>query len=227
MKKTVLILSLVLAFLVVSTRAAEAAAYLMVSPGSKTYSVDDTFDVILGIDSGGEIVGGADGVGTYDSSVLELVSISQASNMVFTNTEGGGSCGLDNNIGEFSFSCYSNDAFSDTTAVGNLVTITFKGKSAGTGVLNYTCSSGSTTDSNIVKSSTLTDIISCSENQSGSYTISGSSTSETTTTPTSTSISTETETETELPQTGSLGVTLGLIAFGSISLLSALFLKFL
>lgn len=233
MKKSVLILSL--AFLLVSVKAVEAAPHLTVNPGSGSYSVGANFSVTLGIDSSGEIVGGADGMGTYDSARLELVSITTAANMVFANTSSGGSCSIDNSAGagKFSFSCYSNDALSDVSVVGDLVTITFKGKSSGTATLNYDCSTGSTTDSNIVKSSTVTDIINCASNQSGSYIMSETSTDPTSTpTPNSSSSSSSSDptsvpTSTELPQTGNLGVTLSLIAFGAVSLLSALFLKFL
>jgi cohesin domain-containing protein len=224
MKKLVLTLFLSLSFLTVTVRAVEAAPHLTVNPSSGSYSVDGNFDVTLGVDSSGETVGGVDGVGSYDSDRLELVSITQASNMVFANTDSGGSCAIDNSAatGKFSFSCYSNDALSDSTAVGDLVKITFKGKSEGTATLNYTCTSGSTTDSNIVKSSTVTDVIACASNQSGSWTIGsgGSTSSDPTSTPTIAST-------TELPQTGNLGVTLGIIAFASISLLSAVFLRFL
>lgn len=231
MKKTALILILSFSFLGIGVRAVSAAPHLTVSPTSGTYNVDGTFTVTLGVDSGTETIGGVDGVGTYDSAKLELTSISQASDMVFLSSEDGGSCSIDKSVaaGKFSFSCYSNSSIGDKVAKGNLVVITFKGKSTGTASLNYTCTSGSTTDSNIVKSSTVTDVISCSENQSGSYTIQSSSSSddeeedsdESTPTPTTTS------TSSELPQTGGWGTTLGLIVFGVVSLLSALLLKFL
>ncbi|MDD4937767.1 MAG: cohesin domain-containing protein [Candidatus Shapirobacteria bacterium] len=229
MKKAALILILSFSFLSVGVRAVNAAAYLTVSPTSGSYDVDGTFTVTLGVNSGGETIGGVDGVGTYDSSKLDLVSISQASDMVFASSEDGGSCTIDKTAadGKFSFSCYSNSTVGDRAVSGNLITINFKGTSTGTASLNYTCASGSTTDSNIVKSSTVTDVITCGSNQSGSYTISegdgdSSDDEETTSTPTPTST-----TSSELPQTGSVGVTVGLVAFGLVSLISAVFLKFL
>lgn len=229
MKKTALILILSFSFLGLSVRAVSAAAHLTVSPTSGTYSVGGTFKVTLGVDSGSDTVGGVDGVGTYDSAKLELTSIEQASAMVFSSSEDGGNCAIDKtaSAGKFSFSCYSNSSVGDKVAKGDLVVITFKGKATGTAALNYTCASGSTTDSNIVKSSTVTDVIGCSENQSGSYTINSSSSgsSDTTTSaPTATGTITASS---ELPKTGGVGVTLGLVAFGLVSLISALFLKFL
>lgn len=223
MKKNILNLFLVLGLFLMGVRSVEAAAYLTVDPSSKSVNTNDTLTVTLGVNSGSETVGGVDGVGTYDSTKLELTSIVQSSDMVFASSEDGGSCTIDKTAaaGKFSFSCYSNSSVGDKAVSGSLVTINFKAKATGTATLNYTCSGTSTTDSNIVKSSNVTDVITCASNQSGSYTIgSGSSTTESTTAPTSTTTS-------ELPQTGSTGMTVGLIAFGLVSLISAAFLKFL
>lgn len=225
MRKAALILILSFSFLAVGARAVEAAAYLTVSPTTGSYTTGSTFTVTLGVNSGGETIGGVDGVGTYDSSKLDLTSIVQASDMVFASSEDGGSCTIDKSAadGKFSFSCYSNSTVGDKAVSGSLVTLTFEAVSSGTATLNYTCTSGSTTDSNIVKSSTVTDVITCSSNQSGSYTISG----ETTTSSDATSTPTPTGTSSELPQTGSTGLTIGLVVFGLVSLASAAFLKFL
>lgn len=227
MKKAALILILSFSFLAVGVRAVEAAAYLTVDPTSGSYSTGDTFKVTLGVNSGGETIGGVDGVGTYDSAKLDLTSIVQADGMVFADSDYGGSCTIDKTAadGKFSFSCYSNSTVGDKAVNGSLVTLTFEAVSSGTASLNYTCTSGSTTDSNIVKSSSVTDIITCSSDQSGSYTISGASTTTddgATSTPTPTGTTTS-----ELPQTGATGMTVGLIVFGLVSLVSAAFLRFL
>lgn len=220
MKKTALFLFLSFAFWMVKARAVEAAAYLTVGPTSGNYSVDDTFVVTLGVNSGGTVIGGVDGVGTYDSSKLELTSIVQADGMVFKDVDGGGACTIkDEEDGKFSFACYANQSYGDKSVSGDLVKLTFKATSTGTASLSYTCANGSTSDSNIVGVSSITDIAVCGSNQSGSYTI-GDGTS-------STSASTPTGTTTSLPKTGNTGVTVGLIVFGLISLVSAAFLKFL
>jgi hypothetical protein len=139
--------------------------------------------------------------------------------MVFLNSDGGGACSIDNSTsaGKFSYSCYANQATGDKAVSGNLVTLTFKATATGTASLGYTCASGSTTDSNIVKSGAVTDIVTCGSNQSGSYTIGGSSS-------TTTDITTTTS---ELPKTGAVGATFGLIIFGVISFGAAAFLKLL
>lgn len=228
MKKAVLILILSFSFLAVGARATEAVAYLTVSPTSGNYKVNGTFTVTLGVNSGGEAIGGVDGWGTYDSSKLELTSIVKSSSMVFSSVDGGGDCSIDEDAaaGKFKFSCYANSAVGEEAVNGALVVLTFKATNVGTAALNYICSGTSTTDSNISKISTVADIITCSSNQSGSYVISAAdgSSSEEEATPTPTEATTTTS---ELPQTGSTGVTVGLIVFGLVSLVSAAFLKFL
>jgi len=232
MKKTAC-LSTIFVFLLLSqvgVRAAYAGAKLYLDPSSATKNVNDTFTVTAKVDSGGEVVGGVDGIGTYDSSRLELVSVTKASDMVFTNLDSGGSCQIGTSSGgKFSFTCYANSAVDNTAAAGSLVVFNFKAKATGTANVAFSCTSGSTVDSNIVKTSTSGDVISCGENGSGSYTINdgGSSSSTTTTTSTATSAPANTTTSTELPKTGNVGATVGLVSFGLVSLLSAVFLKFL
>jgi hypothetical protein len=203
-------------------------AKLYLDPSSATKSLNETFTVTVKVDSGGGVVGGVDGVGTYDSTRLELVSITKASNMVFDQSDSGGSCLVNTSSGgKFVFTCYSNLAIDDTAVNGSLMVFTFKAKATGTAVVNFTCVEGSTVESNVVETSTSGDIISCASNGSGSYVITeGSSSTETTATSTPTTASSA-STSTELPQTGNVGVTFGLTVFGLISLASAVFLKFL
>ncbi|MCW1948944.1 MAG: cohesin domain-containing protein [Candidatus Shapirobacteria bacterium] len=227
MKKTAWLINSVLIFLVLmasGAKAVSASPHLFVSPSSGSHSVDDDFSVTLSVDSGSEVVGGVDAIGTYDSARLELTSANKASSMVFDSTDSGGACSIDTGTaGKFSITCYSNDALTDKAVNGQLVVLNFRAKATGTATLGFTCASGSTTDSNIVKSSNSADVIVCGENVGGSYTIDDSDggsddedDEETTTTTTKT-----------LPKSGNVGMTLGLLAFGAISVLSAVFLKFL
>lgn len=229
MKKSVRIsfFVLVLFFLVGgSSRAVEAASRLYFDPANANKSLNETFTVTAKVDSSGEIIGGVDGIGTYDSAHVELVSITRASDMVFNDFDAGGNCQIGTSSGgSFSFTCYANDALDNTAVNGSLVVFTFKAIAIGTATVNFSCTDGSTVDSNIVKTSTSADIISCSSNGSGTYVIGASSSSSSVTnTPTPTYTSTA---STELPQTGSVGVTVGLVIFGLISLASAVFLRFL
>ncbi len=226
MKKTAWLLNtfLILFLLTASSvKAAVAGPHLLVDPSSGNYSVNGTFSVTVKIDSASEVVGAIDGIGTYDSDKLELVSINKAPSMVFEGISGGGSCTVESASGRFNFTCYSNDSLSDQSLSGNLVVLNFKAKATGTATVNFVCASGNTTDSNIIKTSNAVDVIACGENVGGSYVIGNSTGGEdTTTAPTS-----STTTSTELPKTGGVGATLGLIVFGAISLASAVFLKFL
>ncbi len=234
MKKTAW-LSTIFVFLAlmsqVEAKTVYAGAKLYLDPASATKTLNETFNVTARVDSGGEVVGGVDGVGTYDSSRLELISITKASDMVFSDLDSGGSCQIGTSSGgKFSFTCYANSAVDNTAAAGSLVVFNFKAKATGTANVAFSCTSGSTVDSNIVKTSTSGDVISCSENGSGSYVINeGSNTSAPTSTSTTTSTATSTPipSSTELPQTGNVEMTIGLISFGLVSLLSAVFLKFL
>jgi hypothetical protein len=220
---TLLMLGLLMA---TGARAAIAGPHLIMEPSSGTYTTGTTFTVTAKVDSGTENVGGADGFGTYDSSKLELVSAVKASGMVFEKDNSGGTCAIssDSAVGEFNFSCYANDGLSDTPVVGNLVTFTFKTKAEGTAMVKFTCTTGSTVDSNIVKTS---DIIVCGENINGTYTINGTGSSTTTDDTTATPTTDTTTTTSELPRTGGVGATLGLVIFGAISFISVAFLKFL
>lgn len=224
MKNKLFLISFLLisGFLATNVKAVMAGPHLSFSPASGTYSVGEEFSVTVKMDSGSQVIGGADGVGTYDASILELLSIVKSPSLVFSNTDDGGSCNVvESESGKFSFSCYSNSNSSSNSDSGDLVTFNFKGKAVGTGLAKFNCTQGSTTDSNITKTNPVGDIITCSENVNGSYVIKAGSG---VVTPTSTTVET---TSNELPKTGAVGATLGLILFGAISVVSAVFLKFL
>lgn len=203
-------------------------------PNSTNYSVGSTFIVTVGVNSETEKSSAVDVWATFDKTKLEIVTdgIKKAS---VTPFEFDMTPKFDNTTGTFQFSCVSTNmsAFDDAIINGNLATVIFRAKVAGTAALNFTCTAGSTTDSNIFNSD-INDVISCGFNDVGSYIITGDSTTTTTTT-TSTPTLTPTTTLTPstgtgaatLPQTGAVGATIGLIVFGAISLASALFLKIL
>ena len=229
-----------MAFLLLSSKVVAAAdPRLYFSPATGDYHVGDTFTVTMMIDSAGQVAGAADMVGTFDTTRLEITKIETAADMAFNKNIAGGSCtsGSESDwaSGKFSGICYSSLSAGDEIVVGNLMTITFKAKAVGVANVNYTCN-GLPGDSNITQTDPVRDIIVCSANGSGSYTITeadGTSTvtptaaTATTTTTTTAATATITGTAAELPQTGGIASTVGLIVFGAISLASALFLKFL
>jgi len=103
-----------------------------------------------------------------------------------------------------------------------ILKITFKAKVAGVASFNYTCSAGSTNDCNVVSADSYDDVIVCSSNQSGSYTIqAGTGGAVATIAP---SPSTTTTTTSELPQTGMVEYTVGFLVLAVALLVVSAFL---
>ena len=234
MKKTALLFNVFLVLgllLVVNTKAVMAGPHQEFSPATGNYTVGQSFSVTAKMTSGGDVIGGADGVGTYDSVILELVSVEKAPSLVFSTTDDGGSCNISEfETGKFSYACYSNSNTSSNSNSGDLVVFNFKAKAVGTGLVKFTCVQDSTTDTNVIKTIPVSDVIVCSENINGSYVITAGSGAVPTSTPSTPSIPSTSNNSVgteELPQTGGIGATLGLILFGAISVVSAIFLKFL
>ncbi len=238
MKKTaisIFVFVFALLFVAVNANAVKAAPQLTLTPFSGSYANGSEFKVSIGVNSETEKSSAVDVWATFDAAKLEVVSIIKSANPPFPFDM---TPAIDNVGGKFNFSCASTNmsAFDDVAINGELAVVTFKAKALGTAVLNFTCTTGSTIDSNIFNSD-INDVITCSANSSGSYTITaatGSSTATITSTPTPTSAqsaastsTTTTTTATQLPQTGGIGSTVGLLVFGAISLVSVLFLKFL
>ena len=223
MRIKVLLTSIVLFLLLglSSARAALAGPHLTLSPASANKSVNDTFDVIIGVDSGTETSAAVDVFGTFDASKLEVVSMEKmpdtAAFPFVTETH------YSNTTGKFDFACSPANMsnLEDTVIKVDLVKVTFKAKAAGVASMNFTCTAGSEADSNIFKTSG-SDVIDCTSNQSGSYTISASSGVGGDTGVTNTPAPTATG---ELPRTGGVSSTIGLAAFGLVSIISALFLR--
>ena len=240
MKKSALLLNILIIailFLTVSVKGVMAGPHLLVDPSVASYTNGTTFDVKVKVDSGTQIIGGADVVGTYDSNMLTLVSVTKSPSLVF----GSGECIISNSdVGKFTAYCYAGSNVEDKAVNGELVVLKFTAKASGTATVKFTCVNLGDDDCNIAKSTPpISDLIVCSENVNGSYAITGGATAPpttvTSTTITTTPTSTPTPTviqptqtpSTQLPQSGAVEVTIGLVVFGAISLISALFLKFL
>jgi hypothetical protein len=126
------------------------------------YNLGETFELTIGVNSMYEVVSGVDIVGTYDSSKLELLSVKQVPDMVFTAN--GGACSVTtttNVAGNFKFSCFSQNSKTDSMVNGDLAILTFKPKAEGAAAVKFLCDKGSTVDSNITKTRTAVDILDC------------------------------------------------------------------
>jgi len=210
-------------FLVIPVRAAVAANFTL-TPASGSYQVGQDFQVDLGIVSGTASVVAGDILGTFDASKLELKS---AVLVDTTNFSSDIAAKIDNTAGTFYFLLMTTDAYHSAVINGPVIKLTFAGKTAGTGVVNFTCTGTSYDDSNILDSNNA-DVIVCSSNQSGSYTFTGVGGDDTTAVPTEAVVAAAGETTTaELPKTGSASTILGLMIFGLMGIGGAFMLRFL
>lgn len=220
MKKIFILILTVAIFLTVSPVLA-AGPMLKFVPSTGTYTKGESFKVNIGVDSGAEKVQALDVNATFDASKVELVSIDSLNNDTFRFV-------MDKNIyndtGKFTLSLYTESGSYEATVItGDLVTVTFLPKATGTVNVNFSCTDGSTIDSNI-NNSLAVDVINCASNINGVYTITDGGTAN----PDPTAVPTTPPTaNNELPKTGTVETTIGLLIFGFVSLLSSLALKFL
>lgn len=222
--KKIFCLILIVCVLFLAQPVVAAGPNLYFTPSTESHTNGSTFSVIIGVNSGTEKSQAVDAWVTFDSSKLEVQSIETASNPAFVFSLGKN---IYNSSGKFDITLASTDMSTYNAAVisGNLVTVTFKALSTGTANVNFTCASGSTTDSNIFNTSS-SDVIDCASNVNGVYTITDSSSSSSSSSSTTTSTPTPTSTST-LPKTGDVGTTVGLMVFAVVGILSSLALRFL
>jgi len=179
--------------------------HLSLSPTVKEISTGVNFNTTVSVDAGEQSISGVDVIIQYNSSLLEIVSISEGSFFPTITT-------ITTTPGKIEIYGIANTG-SPKSGTGTLATITFRGKSAGTATVSFTCQQDSTTDSNI-NSTSDTDVIICADNISASYVISASG-----------GTITETETTTaseDLPQTGFLEPTALIIGGGVVLMILGL-----
>ena len=208
-----------------------AAPHFTLSPTSGNYSVNDTFSVILGVDSETQKVAGIDIKANFDSAKIELVTVEKASitnvTSVYKFTYANQAI-YNNDTGNFEVTL-TPDSFSmvDAPAVKHdLLKLTFKAKANGVATFSYVCQANLVTETNIINDAS-TDVVDCTANQSGSYTITGTSNN---TTPNPTSAVTTPTTRPSnntLPNTGGVSNTIALILIGISGVMAAVYFKFL
>lgn len=235
MRKFFLVLVLVFFLEVgaVASNAAIAGPMLKLSPASGSYSNGSTFKVTVGVDSGTAKSMAVDAFMTFDAGKLEVVSIEDPSSPAFTFTMGKNIYNSDGKL-DMSFNPSGDSVLGESVViVGDLAVVTFRAKGTGTAAVNFTCSSGSTIDTNIFDNQGA-DVIDCASNQNGSYTITDSGPQPTsppgataTPVPPQATVTPYGGSGTELPQTGSVGTTIGLMIFGIAGLIAGTILKWL
>jgi len=170
------------------------------SPAATTIETGETLAVAVEINTGGKNINSADAVVAFDSSLLEITSVEEG--LFFPTTTSDTSV-----LGEVKIYGVA-DSNAPKTGAGTLATINFKAKKVGTARLTFSCQSGSTADSNINEGQI--DVIVCSANGTGSYTITAA------TVPVGGEEATPTSeaTSTVLPETGVFELTAGLLGIG-------------
>ena len=179
-----------------------AAASLSLSPATASKAVNDTFNVDIILDTGGEAVSGATAILIYDTTKLSITTGSQiTAGAIFSNP-------LTNTVnastGEIRFD--SGSLGTAYTGRGTMATISFRALATGNAAVNFTFNPSSTTNTSLVAAaSSPTNILTTVNN--GVYTIG-------TTTPPTTP-----------PVTGALENTLMAIGAGAFLILTGFLLS--
>lgn len=182
--------------------------HLILSPASGTYSSGSTFDIKVNVDNGVEKIGAVDVVLKFPVNILEVKTISDSKS--FTNFYPS----YDNTLGRVLITGSMPSGVSNyVTGLKELATITFSAKTTGTAGLAFDCVSGATNESNITKQIDSLDVIECSANVGGNYTIGGKTSS-----PTPTSAPVGGETKGGVPTAGNELPTVALLFSGIASL---------
>lgn len=144
------------------------AANLKFDVPSISTTADDTFQVQIKVDTGGEEINGVDAYIDYDKEIVKPESVTAGT---FLPTV----------IPELSsdrayVAALVDDPATSKSGTGTIATINFKALKAGTTTLTFYCSPDVNDSSKVVKSDfDSTNIIECSENGSTSVTVTGES----------------------------------------------------
>lgn len=254
MKKIIIFIFWSMLFLLSGERIVFATdPHLFLSPNSGNYS--SRFSLEVRVDTGGQAVGGVDVYLEFPKNLLRAESVDKGTAFPEVYPL------IKNEEGKLRISAYfpfSQAGNSFNGSNGLVATINFTPLSAGTAEVKFICTQKTppeTTDCNIIEKTEVKDIIVCSANENGSYSLTtgggGSSTPtptpfSSTSTPTPSgssgqggaSITTSTPTPTILrsnssstptppiPNTGFFSPTLGLIGLGVVIILTGLLLAF-
>ncbi len=168
MKKLTLTFGLMLFVLFgVASVGSVSAASLQFDPTTKSVTKGETFTIKLDIDAGTNEILATDIKGSYDKTLLDLVSIV---NGTYFSTAGKIETETD---GAFYYAGIVDDPGDFKTGTGTVAIATFKALSDGTATISYICTPGETgEDSNIANNDfDATDVINCAENGTSRITI--------------------------------------------------------
>lgn len=185
------------------------AAYFKLEPNNVSKDVNQSFTLDVYVDSGTEEIRGVDIYLSFDGNLLSAESVSAGS---FFST-------VTNNItsNEVYISGVMDDV-STKTGLGKVASVTFKGKSGGSGTISFNC------DKSVIAKGDVnaTNILDCSSNITSNVTISGGSSNNNS----ENNQSNQTNPPTSLPQTGIIDRMKDWAIFGVVFLFIGGLLKF-
>jgi len=197
--------------------------HLFLSPASGSYS--SGFTVEIKVDTGGKATGGVDVHLEYPKNLLKIDNVVKGGtgkDPAFSELYSQ----IKNDEGKLRINAYFPFTEAGKSFNGNnglIATVSFTPLGTGTAAVNFVCNAGSTTESNIVDKITVQDIIVCTTNVNGLYTLTAAGGTQPTATPTSSSGNGTQPTATPtLPQSGSITQTIGLIGIGILTLLTGM-----
>lgn len=191
--------------------------HLFLLPTSGSYSSGFTIDVK--VDTGGQAAGGVDVYLEFPKDLLRIENVTKGTAFpevysLIKNDEGKLRINAYFSIGAAGESLNTSD--------GLIGKINFSPKGSGTAPVKFICSSGSTTESNIVEKIAVRDIIVCSANVNGSYSVSAVGVTPTPTPIPTTSPGAVATPTPQVPVTGVWENTIALVAGGLLFLLVGL-----
>jgi len=223
MKKIFFILFLVISPLFLISEA-HAAASLSLSPTSQSVARDQTFNVNLTLNTGGASTTGCDVILTFNPQILKVESVSFGANPLFSTTN---RQTIDNTNGKLTLNSDVVSAAFAYSGTGTLATITFKGLATGSSAVSFNCTGGTDNhaDTNVWDTQSQ-DIVNCSANIGGTYTItSGATEPAATPTPDSDSDQAEATPTPPPPAAGNISLTVSSFIFGIFFFLSGILLR--
>jgi len=145
---------------------AEAGPRLFLNPSSGNYSVGQTIQVKLKIDTGSKEAMAADALMSFDQNKLKVNQVSQG------DFFSGFDYNIENSNGKLTIYSFSEQALVTNSGEGEIATIIFEATGQGTASVSFLCESGVDTDSAIWDPQG-NDLIDCAACGSGSYEIGG------------------------------------------------------
>lgn len=206
----VIFLTLIILLSPASVAAASARLYL--DPATATVAAGDTVTLELKIDTAGQEAAAADAKITFPPATVGITTITPGTFFPKLSKVINSTTGLIDLHAYFD----SSDVTSKS-GTGAVATLTIKGTAAGSADLTLSCTSGSTTDSNIA-SPQGQDIINCSQSAGAEITVKSASSAG------GSAILTPTPTPSTLPQAGVTIPTFGLLFIGIAVLAAGTFL---